>query len=125
MRLFLDLIGSKWVLCVLYELINSTKRYSEINKAIDGIRQKSLSATLRKMERNGMIERIIYPVIPPRVEYQLTALGIEIVDISTKLGEWVSVHSDNITNAQNLYDSTLGHPSFLRQSRNPNTPTDL
>lgn len=122
MRLFLDLIESKWVLCILYELDNGTKRYNEINKAISGIRQKPLSVALRKMERDGLIERIIYPIIPPKVEYRLTEFGAEITGISTKLGKWIDVHSDTISSAQKLYDNSSDGPPFWMQPRNPNTP---
>ncbi len=104
-KLFLNLLVSKWTVSVIYELCHDTKRYSEIHKAIDGVTQKALTDTLRKMERNGLIERIIYPVIPPKVEYKLTALGLELHKMTGAMADWLETHVEELDRAQNAYDS--------------------
>lgn len=62
-------ICDKWALLVLYELSRGTKRYGELRRSIRGVSQKMLTQTLRKLERDGMVRRTVYPIAPPRVEY--------------------------------------------------------
>src|SRR6266705_1135369 len=74
-REVLDLVADKWSLYVIAELGQGTQRFNELKRSIDGISQRMLTVTLRGLERNGLVTRTIYPVIPPRVEYELTGLG--------------------------------------------------
>lgn len=66
-QLLINLLASKWTILVLYSLQHGTKRYSEIVKEVDRITEKVLTDTLKKLERDGMVERSMYPVIPPKV----------------------------------------------------------
>ena len=83
----LDIIGNKWSVIVIYCLAYRTRRYKQLERKIEGISQKVLTQTLRKLERNGLDERKVYPVVPPQVEYSLTTLGETIVAPLSLLAE--------------------------------------
>lgn len=70
-------------------LKNQTRRYHELHKHIPNITQKMLTATLRQLETNGLIKRKVYPTVPPKVEYKLTDLGLEVLDLIEKVDVWV------------------------------------
>ncbi len=72
----LDMVADKWSVMIIYALRQETRRYSDLERMIDGISQKMLTQTLRSLERNGLVERKVYPVVPPHVEYTLTQLGL-------------------------------------------------
>src|SRR5260370_39211953 len=74
-RQVLDLLAEKWTALVLYALAFGVKRHGEIKREIEGISQKMLTRTLRNLERDGLVKRTVYHVVPPRVEYALTPLG--------------------------------------------------
>lgn len=71
----LGLLSSKWKTLIIRELLTGTKRFSEIKRALPGVTQKMLTQSLRGLEDDGLIERTIFPVVPPKVEYKLTELG--------------------------------------------------
>jgi DNA-binding HxlR family transcriptional regulator len=100
----LSLIASKWTVVVLHALQNDTKRYNEIMKAIPGITQKVLTDTLRKLERDGIIERIVYPVVPPKVEYKLTKLGSGLLAKTEMIAAWAEENIDQVNSARQSYD---------------------
>jgi DNA-binding HxlR family transcriptional regulator len=103
-RLVLDLIASRWTVLVLHALQQDTKRYSEITRAIPGITQKVLTDTLRKLERNGVAERIVYPVVPPKVEYRLTDLGKGLLQATDTLAQWAETNMEAVMLARDVYD---------------------
>ena len=74
-REVLAIIASKWTVLIIHRLSKATMRHNELSRALGGISQKVLTQELRKLERNGIIVRTIYPVVPPKVEYGLTTLG--------------------------------------------------
>src|SRR5512145_3007998 len=74
-RVVLDRIADKWTVLVLGLLDGGPRRFSDLQRRIDGISQKMLTQTLRELERDGLISRTVYPVVPPHVEYALTPLG--------------------------------------------------
>ncbi len=84
----LTLIGNKWKILIIRELITGTKRFGEIKNCIDGISQKVLTTQLRAMEEDGLVFREVYPQVPPKVEYSLTNLGISLQPVLETLGEW-------------------------------------
>jgi len=104
-RQVLDLIADKWTAIAIYRLSQGTKRYSELQREIDGISQKMLTQTLRSMERNGIVERKIYPVIPPMVEYSLTTLGTTLVEPLCQLCQWAEIHLSQVEAAREQYDA--------------------
>jgi len=76
------ILSSKWTLSVVYALKNHTRRYSELQKHLPRTTQKMLTATLRKLEKDGLVKRKIHPTIPPKVEYKLTPLGLEVLALT-------------------------------------------
>lgn len=100
----LDLIASKWTVLVIHALQAETKRYGEISKAVEGITQKVLTDTLRNLERDGIVARVIYPVVPPKVEYELTALGLKLLAITEGMAQWAEDHFAEVEHARQRYD---------------------
>ena len=84
----LMLIGDKWKVLILRDLMPGTKRFGELKKSIGHISQKVLTAQLREMEENGLVERKAYPEVPPRVEYSLTPLGRSLQPIMDAMRVW-------------------------------------
>ena len=82
------MIGDKWKVLILRELLSGTKRFGEIRESINGISQKVLTEKLREMESDGLLVRIAYAEIPPRVEYSLTELGKTLDPVLNSLKEW-------------------------------------
>lgn len=74
-ELTLGLLSSKWKTLIIRELLTGTKRFSEIKRALPGVTQKMLTQSLRGLEEDGLIKRTVYPVVPPKVEYNLSDLG--------------------------------------------------
>jgi len=81
----LDLLGSKWAILVLRELWTGNRRTHELLRALPGISTKTLTSRLRHLEAHGLVERHVYPEVPPRVEYTLTAKGKELQPVFTAL----------------------------------------
>jgi DNA-binding HxlR family transcriptional regulator len=88
----LDRIGSKWAILIIYALSQGTKRYSQLQKQVEGVSPKMLIQNLRKLEACGLVSRVVYPVVPPQVEYSLTPLGETLVDPLAMLYEWAENH---------------------------------
>lgn len=84
----LMLIGDKWKVLILRDLLPGTKRFGELKKSIGTVSQKVLTAQLRDMERNGLVNRKVYPEVPPRVEYSLTELGRSLKPILDAMWNW-------------------------------------
>lgn len=104
-RQVLDLIADKWTAIIIYRLSQGTKRYSELQREIGGVSQKMLTQTLRSLERDGIVKRKVYPVIPPMVEYSLTPLGETLIKPICSLCEWAETHIPQVEVARNLYDN--------------------
>lgn len=88
----LERIANKWTAIVICALAKGTKRYSELQREIGGVSQKMLTQTLRNLERDGLVERKVYPVVPPKVEYSLTALGVTLVKPLQAICKWAETH---------------------------------
>ena len=84
----LTLIGDKWKVLILRDLLPGTKRFGELKKSIGSVSQKVLTAQLRDMENNGLLTRTVYPEVPPRVEYSLTELGRSLKPILDSMWNW-------------------------------------
>ena len=84
----LMLIGDKWKVLILRDLLPGTKRFGELKKSIGTVSQKVLTAQLRDMERNGLVNRKVYPEVPPRVEYSLTELDQSLKPILDAMWNW-------------------------------------
>ena len=91
-RLVLDRIADKWTALIIQILARDTMRYSALQREIGGISQKMLTQTLRSLERDGLVQRNVYPVVPPRVEYSLTRLGRTLIEPLHALCRWSEKH---------------------------------
>ena len=103
-RHVLQLIADQWTPLVIYTLGDGTMRFSQLLKRIDGISQKMLTQTLRAMERNGLVQRVVYPVVPPVVEYSLTPLGQTLIEPMNALRLWAYGHLQEVAHARTMYD---------------------
>ena len=84
----LTLIGDKWKVLILRDLLTGTKRFGELKKSIGNVSQKVLTAQLRAMEKSGLLTRTVYAEVPPRVEYALTELGKSLKPILDAMWNW-------------------------------------
>lgn len=104
-RRVLDLIGDKWSVLIIGMLEDEPKRFSQLQRSIGGISQKMLTQTLRRLERDGIICRTMYPEVPPRVEYGLTPLGETLCAPINAIRDWAEKHIDKVSAAQAIYDA--------------------
>jgi DNA-binding HxlR family transcriptional regulator len=98
-------IGDKWSVYVIHVLGDEgTLRFNELLRRVDGVSQRMLTVTLRGLERDGLVTRVLYPEVPPRVEYSLTPLGATLRDIVRKLVAWSGAHLREVDAARAQYD---------------------
>jgi DNA-binding HxlR family transcriptional regulator len=98
-------VGDKWSLQVIFCLSNGTQRFTDLKRGIAGISQRMLTVTLRGLERDGIISRTVYPVVPPRVDYALTPMGCTLIDAVGAIMSWTHAHLDEIDAARAAYDA--------------------
>jgi len=91
-RLVLDRIADKWTALIIQILAKGTMRYAALQREIGGISQKMLTQTLRSLERDGLVQRTVHPVVPPKVEYALTRLGRTLIEPLHGLCRWSEKH---------------------------------
>jgi len=103
-RQILNRIGDTWSVLIVASLADGRLRYSELAARIDGISPKMLTQTLRGLERDGMISRTVFPVIPPRVDYELTDLGRSLLGLVRELVVWAEGHIGDVIDARESYD---------------------
>ncbi len=94
-----ELIGNKWRLLILRDILSGPKRFGALRKSLEGISQKVLTDSLRGMEQAGILTRTIYPEVPPRVEYSLSELGETIRPIIAALEQWGNAYKRTIEKA--------------------------
>ncbi len=99
-RRLLDRIGDRWTVLLISALADGPRRFSELLRTIDGISQKMLTQTLRSLEADGLVLRTVHPEIPPRVEYELTALGRSLLDPLGALIDWATEHMGEVQDAR-------------------------
>ena len=87
-ELTLLLISNKWKVLIIRDLLDGTKRFSELKKSITNISQKVLTSNLREMEENDLLTRKVYPEVPPRVEYTLTDIGYSLKTLLDDMDKW-------------------------------------
>ena len=100
----LDLAGARWTVDVLATLRGNRMRFNEIAQAVDGISQKQLTSTLRSLQRHGFALRVAFATIPPRVEYELTELGLDFARSVRPLGAFAVQNQDSIEAARRDFD---------------------
>jgi DNA-binding HxlR family transcriptional regulator len=115
-RAVLDRIGDKWAIYVVDRLGQGPRRFSELNRGIDGITARMLTVTLRGLERDGILTRTVHAAVPPRVDYQLTPLGETLLDTIGQLVSWADAHLVEIEAARAAYDLRSGPPPCPSES---------
>ncbi len=93
----LTLIGDKWKVLILRDLLPGTKRFGQLKKSIGNVSQKVLTAQLRDMEENGLVSRRVYAEVPPRVEYSLTTLGQSLKPILDSMWNWGQAYKASVS----------------------------
>lgn len=91
-----QLIGSKWKLLIIRNLLVRPWRFNELQKSLEGVSQKVLTDSLRSMEADGIITRTVYPEVPPRVEYELSELGESMRPILTSMEHWGAAYKEMV-----------------------------
>ncbi|WP_433761799.1 winged helix-turn-helix transcriptional regulator [Nocardia sp. CA-135398] len=104
----LDRLGDRWTVLVIVELSKGVRRFRELERAIPGISQRMLTLTTKRLCRDGMVERIAYPTIPPQVEYRLTETGQSLAEAIGALADWSRDHKDRIADARRHWDAEHG-----------------
>lgn len=104
------MLARKWVLDVLAALGDGPRRHRELRRAIAGVSDKVLTATLRRLERDGLVRRDVYATVPARVEYTLTSLGHSLLLPLASLARWVAAHREEIARARSRYDEASSRP---------------
>jgi DNA-binding HxlR family transcriptional regulator len=104
-REVLHRVGDKWSVYVIDRLGQGSQRFSELRRSIDGITARMLTVTLRGLERDGLVTRTLHPVIPPRVDYELTPMGKTLLQTIGQLIDWADSHVTDIYAARAVYDA--------------------
>ncbi|WP_130799077.1 winged helix-turn-helix transcriptional regulator [Streptomyces otsuchiensis] len=99
-------VANKWALLLINVLADRTLRFTELQKEVGGISHKMLSQTLRHLERDGLVDRTVHPVVPPRVEYRLTEAGQALRATVNGMCTWTRTYLDHIEEARRRFDST-------------------
>ena len=99
-------IGDKWSVLIISRLGEGPRRFNEIKRMIGGISQRMLTLTLRNLERDGLVLRTVTPSVPPRVDYELTELGRDLLLPVSALGEWAIRHQPCIAAARAQFDAS-------------------
>ena len=101
----LSRIGDKWTVLVVTTLGEGPRRFNELRREIPSVSQRMLTLTLRNLERDGLVSRTVTPSIPPRVDYELTALGRSLLGPVTALTDWAIANMPEIHEAQERFDA--------------------
>jgi DNA-binding HxlR family transcriptional regulator len=97
-------VGDKWSMLIIVLLGDGPKRFNAIKREVTGISQRMLTLALRNLERDGLVKRTQFPTIPPRVDYELTALGRSLWKAVQPIGDWAQDHVSHIGKAQQEFD---------------------
>jgi DNA-binding HxlR family transcriptional regulator len=96
----LTLIGGRWKPTILWRLLNGKMRYSELRKSIPEASERILVLQLRELEKNGLLSRVVFPEVPPRVEYELTPLGLSMQSMLEGISDWGDSYRQQVEKAQ-------------------------
>jgi DNA-binding HxlR family transcriptional regulator len=88
----LGVLGGRWKPAILCRLMHGTMRYGELKKSIEGISERMLVAQLRELESDGIVRRQVFPEVPPRVEYEMTELGLSMQSVIAAMSDWGNMH---------------------------------
>jgi DNA-binding HxlR family transcriptional regulator len=107
----LDHIGGKWSIGIIVAAAAGPIRFTELERTIEGISRRMLTLNLRKLERDGLLIRTVYPTVPPKVEYSLTPIARELGESFATLTAWAERHRHAIAASRRKYDGQLGRHS--------------
>ena len=91
----INLIGNKWKLLIIRDLMSGTKRFGELHKSLTGISQRVLTENLRALENDGLLTRTVFAEVPPRVEYSLNKTGLSLQPIIMSMADWGTRYKNN------------------------------
>jgi DNA-binding HxlR family transcriptional regulator len=100
----LDRVGDKWSVLVIVELAGGARRFRELQRSVDGISQRVLTLTVRRLERDGLVQRTVHPTVPAQVDYRLTETGSSLTHLVKALADWSLEHRALIAHAHEAYD---------------------
>ncbi|MEV0067361.1 helix-turn-helix domain-containing protein [Amycolatopsis sp. NPDC050768] len=101
----LNRISGKWAIGILLEASQGPVRFTELERSVAGISRRMLTLTLRNLERDGLLERTVYPTVPPRVEYEATPMARELYGTLSGLVDWAQRHREAIAVSREVYDA--------------------
>ncbi|MFF7467732.1 winged helix-turn-helix transcriptional regulator [Streptomyces sp. NPDC008092] len=104
-REVLDRVAGKWSVQILVAASHGPIRFTELERGIEGISRRMLTLTLRNLERDGLVTRTVYPTVPPRVEYELTPVALELHETLQRLTDWAEHNRHYIAQARAVYDA--------------------
>jgi len=104
-------IAGKWSIGIIVATAAGPIRFTELERAVEGISRRMLTLNLRKLERDGLLIRTVYPTVPPKVEYRLTPIARELGESFATLTAWAQRHRHAIATARRQYDGQPGHPA--------------
>ena len=104
----LDRLGDRWSVLAVVELSSGRRRFRELQRGLYGISQRMLTVTLRRLERDGLVLRTVYPTVPVSVTYELTARGESLVQLIKQLAEWSLAHKEGIAASRRAWDAIVG-----------------
>jgi DNA-binding HxlR family transcriptional regulator len=107
----LDHISGKWSIGIIVAAAAGPVRFTELERTIEGISRRMLTLNLRKLERDGLLVRTVYPTVPPKVEYRLTLIARELGESFAILTAWAERHRHAVAVARTAYDHRLGDPA--------------
>lgn len=102
----LNRLGDAWSFLVVLRLADGPRRFNELKRQVGGVSQRMLTVTLRSLERDGLVNRTVFPTTPPQVEYSLTERGVSLVEPMTALTRWASLHHASVRQSRAEYDAT-------------------
>lgn len=105
-------VGDKWSVQIVSALRDGPRRFNQLRREIEGISQRMLTLTLRALERDGLVERTVFPTVPPRVDYALTPLGRSLLEPVVALEAWAKANRESINRARQKFDAA-GEPRRL------------
>jgi DNA-binding HxlR family transcriptional regulator len=109
-RQALDRIADRWTILVVLALTDGPRRFTELARRIEGVSQKMLTQTLRALERDGLVTRTVHATVPPRVDYELTALGRTLHGPIAAVQQWATDHIPDVLAARDAYDARRAQP---------------
>jgi DNA-binding HxlR family transcriptional regulator len=113
----IDVIGGKWKPLILWWLHQRTYRFAELRRLIPGITEKMLTQQLRELEADGIVDRTVYPTVPPKVEYSLTAYGKSLEQALQAICEWGRIHMQRIGAVERVTDSMVEASAVRSEAR--------